>query len=755
MQSWMIVSAATVFATGWLPDLPPAAPSFFVLGFTFLWALWRPARWSISVLGIACGLCYGQLWGMQLLEQRLPEELEGEILEVDALVLEPPQLRYFSGTGRRQRFAAELTRLACPQDVDACPESIPKVLLSYYGAQDLRPGERWRVQVRLKRPWGLANPDSFNYQSWLAQNRFAATGYVRDKSLRRLEPQGGLLWHQRWRGVVADALRDALPAGPERGVLLALSNGDRSDIGSDYWQLFQRYGLNHLVVISGLHVGLVAGIGFLLGRIFGRRSAHSLAAALALIYAALAGFGLPTVRALVMLASVQLLALAGRRITALRCLALALFVIALLDPLATHNAGFWLSFGAVALIFYVRAMHPDLPGWRLTLMLQVILSLTMGLVASFWYGGFGLLAPLANLVAVPVLGFWLAPLCLAAALVQPLDPSWAPALWKLASVPVAAGIRFDAWIAQFEPGLWLSYKPGLIELAAALLAVLLLLAHRALPLRWLGLVFLILPLFPQRQELPAGALELWTLDVGQGLAVLVQTRHRVLVYDTGAGDPAGPNMASSVMVPFLQARGIRDIDLLVLSHGDRDHASGVYTLHRQFTIQRTWFGEQAFPGIAGQSGCRTGDTLKLDELSIRVLHPIAPGEGNNQSCVLLLEHRGYRILLPGDIEAGVEHRLNREAGPELHADLLLVPHHGSKTSSSSSFLRRVNPHRAILSRGYRNRFGHPHARVLARYRALGLEPMDTARDGALRVRVEDGKEVLAEGWRQRRQYYWY
>ena len=538
-------------------------------------------------------------------------------------------------------------------------------------------------------------------------------------------------------------------------MLLALSNGDRSAISSAQWQLFQRYGLNHLVVISGLHVGMVAGIGFLLGRLLGRRSAHLTAAVFALLYATMSGFALPAVRALVMLGSVQLLALAGRRITAGRCLGLALFVIALIDPLATHNAGFWLSFAAVSLIFFLRTMQPQLAGWRLTLCLQLVLSLSMGVLASFWYGGFGWLAPVANLVAIPVLGFWLAPLCLGAALVAPLDAGVASSLWELASVPVAALLQLDTWLENQALTLWVAYRPGLPELLSFVLGMVLLLAHRALPLRWLGLVFLCLPLFPARQSFPADTLELWVLDVGQGLAIVAQTGDRVLVYDTGAGDPAGPNMASSVLVPFLQSRGIDKIDLLILSHGDRDHASGVYTLHRQFSIAATWYGEQPFAGIGPQSACRRGRALQLDQLLVRVLHPAGPGQGNNQSCVLLLEHRGFRILLPGDIETRVEHRLGRGSASQLRADVLIVPHHGSKTSSSSPFLRRVEPDLAILSRGYRNRFGHPHSKVLARYRRLGLEPLDTARQGAIRIRIERGALVAADGWRQRRQYYWY
>jgi competence protein ComEC len=755
MQSWMIVSSVTVYATGWLPVLPPAEFCIGALALSLVLVFLRPALWSRCLLGISSGLLYGTLWGGVLIEQRLPEQLEGELLQVQLRVLEPPQLRDLGGGRRRQRFAAELTLMGCPAGEEICPASLPRVLLSYYGNEELLPGEKWQAKVKLKRPWGLVNPGSFNYQAWLARNRFLATGYIREKTLERAGADTSAIWYQRWRSSLAGALRASFPDGGERGVLLALSNGDRSDISQEHWQLFQRYGLNHLVVISGLHVGLVAGVGFLLGGLFGRSRAHLGAALLALMYAAMAGFALPTVRALVMLATAQCLALCGRRVTAARTLTLALLVIALFDPLASHGAGFWLSFTAVGVIFYVRAMRPALKGWRLTLLLQFALSLIMGVIASFWYGGFGYLAPIANLVAVPVLGVWVAPLCLAAALISVLDAGLAQLLWSLAGMPVASLFHFDAWLANYSHSLWMSYRPGLAEILIFTLALVMLFAHRAIPLRWLGLFMLCMILFPQRPPLSDGALEFWVLDVGQGLAIVVASGSHWMVYDTGAGDPAGPNMASAVIVPFLQSRGVRNIDLLVLSHGDRDHASGVYTLHDNFVIHRTWYGEALFPGVSNQQSCRRGQRLELGLLKLEILHPSGSGEGNQQSCVLFLEQQGFRVLVPGDIESGVEHRLARELGTRLAADALVVPHHGSKTSSSGPFLRRVDPELAIVSRGYQNRFGHPHSRVLSRYRRLGVTPLDTGAEGAIRLRVENGKLVNVTRWREHRQYYWY
>jgi len=541
-------------------------------------------------------------------------------------------------------------------------------------------------------------------------------------------------------------------------VLLALSTGDRSAITPTQWQLFQRYGLNHLVVISGLHVGLLAGAGFLIGGLVSRRWAHLGAASLALLYSALAGFALPTVRALVMLGSLQLLASAGRTIRASNCLGLALFAIALVDPLATHSAGFWLSFGAVALIFYFRAMQPGLRGWHLTLRLQLVLSLSMGLLASFWFGGAGWIAPLANLVAIPILGLWLAPWCLLGALLVPLSVPAAGLAWSLAAIPVRLLFDLDAILNGAGVELWVNYRPSLAAVLTFTLALLLLLAHRSLPLRWLGPVCLLLLLSLGRQRAPPDTLEAWVLDVGQGLSVVIQAAGRVLVYDTGGGDPAGANMAGYVLLPFLQSRGIGVVDLLVISHGDSDHASGVYSLHRQLSVDRTWYGEEPFVDIPRQRGCRGGMLQSFGALRIEVLHPTgdwASGPGNNRSCVLLVDYQGFRILLPGDIEVDAELELRRLRQDQLHANVLLVPHHGSRSSSSTAFIRAVAPELAVFSRGYRNRFGHPHARVTERYRLMGVATRDTARDGAVRIRARAGELLAVDGWRQVEHFYWH
>jgi competence protein ComEC len=362
----------------------------------------------------------------------------------------------------------------------------------------------------------------------------------------------------------------------------------------------------------------------------------------------------------------------------------------------------------------------------------------------------GWLAPLVNLVAVPVLAFWLAPLCLTAALLPPLDAL----CWELAGWPVAGFMALDGLLAgQLDP--WLRLRPSLPGVLAGLAGLLWLAGHRALPYRLLALPLLLLPVLPPVAALPAGRTELALLDVGQGLALVLRQRDFTLVYDTGDGDPAGFNMASAVVQPFLEARGITRIDLLVISHADSDHASGVAALRQRFEVAEIWSGEPGLIGAPDVLRCVTGLRLQRPGLSIVTLAPWrVDTQGNNSSCVLRLDIGGYRVLLPGDIEAPVEHGLIRRNPGALAVDALLLPHHGSVSSTSSALLNATWPSLVLLSRGYHNRFGHPDPAVQRRLQAFGLSVCDTAEQGAILLALQNGELVALTRWREARRRYW-
>jgi competence protein ComEC len=779
----MIGTVAGVFAVGWMPILTPLNSCAGAFAAALLLLLlpraprWRHRAICFFISGLLAGFCYGNTWGAALLAKRLPEALNGQVLELRGAIVELPQFRRFSGGGQRQRFAFELDEPACLEGIDACLPGGARLLLSWYGRDVVSVGQRWQWLVRVKRPWGLANPGSFNYQAWLVERGFSATGSIRETGARQLAPAPA--WRQPHQ-VLRQYLSRQLPRDSEAPsqVLRALTLGDRSALESRQWRQLQRYGLNHLVVISGLHVAMVSMAGFYLGLLLGRLlcllrlgndsyvMAHLTAATMALSYAALAGFALPTVRALVMLACVQLLSLCRRGLNLRRSLLAALLVIALVDPLATHNAGFWLSFGAVAIIACLVVSWPQLQGWRQFLLLQLGLSLATGLAASFWFGGGSWLSPLANLVAVPVVTALIAPLCLLGAALAWLSTEVAQWCWEAAGWPVAGFFHLADTLESRGLDPWIVHQPSLVAVLLALLAILVLLLPRGVGLRWLALPLLLPQFFPAYPRIAGDEMVVTVFDVGQGLSVLVQTAELAMLYDTGAGDPAGPNMAGSVILPYLRSLGVNRLELLVLSHGDRDHASGAQTLAANLRIDEIWYGEGPVALAAGappaQLPCRAGRERRFGRLVLLQLHPgdgasqgESKGASNNRSCVLLLDHGGYRVLLPGDIGKEVERELRRLWPDRLTANLLLAPHHGSLSSSSNGFIRAVAPEQVVHSAGYLNHFHHPQPRVVQRYTVAGAQSYTTARSGALRFRVVDGSLHSVSEYRRERHFYWH
>jgi competence protein ComEC len=775
MYSWMIGTVAGGFWVGWWSALPPvklALAGLALAPFASL-VVARCERWqrlARFALGVICGVVIGTYWGHQLLMQRLPTALEAQVLALQVRVLEPPQRREYAGQRQRQRFAAQTLRAVCGSAGRDCLPAGSRLLLSYYGDQAFAAGETWQLEARLKRPWGLSNPGSFNYQSWLAQHRFAGTGSVRSSGLQALaEPE---LWpapHQRARQRVLDALSQSGLEPRITALLGAITVGQRGAIGHQDWLLLQQLGLNHLVVVSGLHVGMMAALGYWLGLQVGRClllagvlrhagiAAHLGAVLLATAYSALAGFALPTTRALVMLALVQAGWLLRRRIAWRYTIAWALLLVMLMQPLATHNAGFWMSFGAVLGIAALLLLRPDIRGWRQVLYLQFCLSGATGLLSSLWFGGSSWAAPAANLVAIPVVGMLIAPLGLAGIALLPVQPALAFFCWQVAALPLRGLLGLGEWLQSSAIAPWLDYQPTPWSLVLALIALLLLLLPAARRWRWLALALLLPLLVPYRPELRPDTLQVNVLDVGQGLAVVVRAGPHTMLYDTGAGDPAGPNMATSVILPYLHGQGIEALDLLVISHSDNDHASGLQSILAALPVQRVWLGDPLAADIP-KIGCGAGAQLTLGQLRLTQLHPDranTESKSNNRSCVVLLEHLGYRVLLPGDIEQSVELDLLQRAGDKLEVDLLIAPHHGSHSSSSGPFVSTLNPSEVVFASGYLNRFGHPRPEVSARYRRRGSRLWSTAQQGALQFTVRNGQLLQVSGWREQRRYYWH
>ena len=726
--------------------------------------------WIKPGCAIPLAFCSGFLWAAACAHVRMADwlapELEGRDLDVVGVVSSLP-----SRMERGVRFELE---------VESAPngERLPKkILLSWYRSpsfqedqaalleREVHPGERWLLTVRLRRPHGNVNPHGFDYEAWLLERGIGATGYVRHKGVQKLiGTRNGILdWVERAREAVRDRFESQLGATPAAGILIALAVGDQRAISSEEWRLFNRTGVTHLMSISGLHVTLVSGLAaWLLAfgwrrvpqaalRLPARKGAALAAIAAALGYTLLAGFAVPAQRTFYMVTVVAIALWSGRIASPARTLALALAVVVAADPWAPLSPGLWLSFGAVALIFYVSERSRDESRPMQWGRMQWAITIGLAPAALLLFGQVSVAGPLANAVAIPVVSIVVTPLALAGAVLP------APAILDLAAWLVEWLLQFLEWCAALPGALWEQHVPPLWSVVAALAGVAWLLAPRGVPWRASGLA-LMAPAFALAPAAPAaGTAWITALDVGQGLAVTVRTASRTLLYDAGPAFGAGADSGGRIVVPALRAAGVARIDAVVLSHEDADHTGGALTVLETFEVDALHSSLPAahpLHSLAAARRCAAGQAWTWDGVRFEFLHPAAGHSyrRNDSSCVLRIEAAGGAVLLTGDIERAAEGVLTSTQLQKLKADVLLVPHHGSRTSSSAPFIAAVAPRWAVVTAGYRNRFGHPSAEVLERYRMAGVRVVRTDLDGATSIHLEDGISILTE--RARRGRYW-
>jgi competence protein ComEC len=755
--------AAGVGGVYLLPELPPLAWSASATGVAAL-AAWRRHRMRMP-FWLLLGALWAQWHACLLLCAPFPDDLVRAPLIVEGRIASIPA---DSGLARRFLFEVEQSRHA--------GEPVPftgLVRLSWYeDAPPLRAGERWRLPVRLKPRHGLANPGTFDFERWLFEQGVTATGNLRrGEPPERLDAGAGRYWLDRWRQGLAEHLARVLGDAPALPLVQALVIGERSGFDQDDWEVLTRTGTNHLVAISGLHVGLIAGAVFVLVRWIWSRSARLAvwlaaprAAAVggliaALGYSGLAGFAVSTQRALVMIAVVFAALLWQRTLRPYHALMLALLGVLLIDPRAVLSAGLWLSFGAVAvLLFNLGHRLPSRDLWTRWGRAQWAVGIGLLPLLFLIFGRASLIAPPVNLVAVPLFSLLLLPLVLVTSLLSLIPGLGAISGWPLQWTAALLGWCLDglAWIAALPwAAMALPERPVWVWPAAGA-GALLLLAPRGLPGRWLG-VALILPMFVLRVPQP-GYGEAWftLLDVGLGLSAVVRTQEGTLVYDTGPGFPSGFDTGSAVVLPFLAAQGVHRIERLVVSHADRDHAGGLTGLAEGIPIDRIDSGEPAGLDLPGAEPCRAGEGWDWSGVSFRFLHPADDGfRGNDASCVLRIETGGHAILLTGDIQARVERRLARESGEALASDVLIAGHHGSATSTHPEFLDAVAPGLVLFASGYANHFGFPVKEVRERVSARGIPALDTGLAGAIELRLgPDGAVGGPWGWRERAGRFW-
>ncbi len=619
----------------------------------------------------------------------------------------------------------------------------------------IKVGDQWRLYLSLKPPLGLHNPGGFDYRQWLIWHGIRATGYVKSSNKNNLIHRQQHITINLWRQQLKQLITTAIDQPEIAGLIVALTTGFHGAILSKQWPVFQRTGTNHLMAISGLHIGMVAGFAFLLMGFIWRRSEYLLlwqplqfaqaiaAICVAIIYGLMAGFSLPTQRALLMILVVMLALLSRRQVPLWQRFVFAFCVVVLIDPFALHSSSLWMSFGSVFWIMYVcSGRWKSYAKWMQWTRLQLALLLGLAPLTLYYFHQVALSGFLANAVAVPWVGFLIVPLCLIAAGVSLFNIGAAKLLFMLAGKCIMPLWLYLHWLSQQSWAMWGHTITAGWVLALALLGMGLLLLPRGVPGRWFGL-FLCLPLVTYKPPGPStNQLWLTVLDVGQGLATVLRTAQQTLVYDTGPKSYAGFDAGASVVIPYLQFYGIDKLSRLMVSHGDNDHIGGSKSILAMIPTQDIL---TSVPWRFHQPAkhCERGQHWVWGPAIFDVLWPLA-GSGyqdNNSSCVLRVGVGDQHILLTGDIEKPAERWLVTHDHVSLRADVLVVPHHGSKTSSTQAFVDAVKPKIAIFSTGAYNQFHFPSPKVVARYRAIHATILNTALIGAIKVQIDSKKPI--------------
>ena len=794
MPALLIAFAVGALACQFLPEIP-GWPWGVLCLLTFIGAVGlqlylvsnatkttRTTRWLLSLLlvvGFATGVTYTCWRSASVLADSLPEAAMGRNIRLSGVVDSLPDR-----TARGQRFQLRVERVDSPYHV---PE---RIQLSVWNAnQDgdssetaaigpIKAGERWSFVVRLKRPHGLANPHGFDAEARLFENGIRATGYV--KSGERVDAfmPGFATGVALLRSMIRERFDAVLPQEvyPDAGILTALAIGDQKAIPGSLWQVFAKTGTTHLMSISGLHVTLFSGLVALLVSTLWRRIPKLVSRLpaqkagvfcgwfAAAFYTLIAGAGIPALRTLFMLTVGAIAVLTGRHVSPFKILLVALVVVLLLDPWAGMSPGFWLSFVAVGLLLWAAISEHISSGeqrsWRQRLSLwfkgfgRTQWAVTIGTLPFLllFFSQFSLVSPLTNAVAIPWVSGVVTPITILA-LVIPWD-----GLLYLADALMAPLLYFLNWAAALPIAIWHAPVPSPLVFVLAIVGALWWLMPAGLPGRWLA-IFLCLPLvLPKADSIPVGQARIEVLDVGQGLAVVVRTHQHVLLYDTGPYYSSEADAGVRVIVPYLRSIGVDRLDGMVVTHRDTDHSGGAQSVLESMPVG--WVADapdtnfaDAVPGVRAKT-CKAGNGWNWDGIHFEFIHPASPRAvkdqaSNHQSCVLQVSVDDKRMLLTSDIELSDEREM--VANGLQHSQVLLVPHHGSGTSSGTELLDAVQPEIAVIPVGYRNRYRHPKPSVMAAYETRKIKTYRTDADGMVQV---DLPSLKVSAYRDVRPRYW-
>ncbi len=738
-----------------LPVLPKVHSLIFLTFGVLLFS--SKLRWCL--LG---GFCLGLFWTAYTVALDVEDEVasawEGKTVEVVAQVATIPIQR----TGSSTQFILKV--IEHPDADQPFPERV-RASIYRYGEQ-IKVSDFLRAKIKLKAPYGFANPNTFDYERWLMMQGIEATAYV--VSYQKLEAPAATLAYslELWRQRLFDKLESYRHKYDQVNSVAAITLGLSSLLSHQQREILSATGTHHLFAVSGLHIGMVFGLFFVLIErlwrylflnryLYPSRDVALLGALpVAVAYAALAGFSVPTQRALIMLICIVCANFFRYKISLSQSLTVALLLILVYDPSATLSISFWLSFTAVAMIAFFLLIAPNLKGWKLWIGMQAYIATVMVIPSLLFFTQGAPLSPLANMVIVPLTAFLVLPCSLIAVASFMFSEPIALFFMQIADLLFEMLWQINHWFASHTIR-WFHYIDNLTALFA-LTGILLFIVLRKKLVRWLALLLLfpLLPFFSTPSPLPSGAFKVVFFDVGQGLSVLVRTRKHTLIYDTGPYYRSGFNTMDSVVLPYLRAHRINTIDTLGVSHTDNDHAGGAEVLMRHISPQRLLGGEPLTVSGRSFEPCVKGQSWIWDDVRFEILYPESETiyKGNNASCVLRISNQKHSLLLTADIEKAAERIVSHH--PSLPSDVLLIPHHGSRTSSTPEFISAVSPLLAIVTSGYRNRFGLPRADIVDRYYARGIQVLDTAKAGALIFDFPPDQNFDLQSYRMHEQRYW-
>lgn len=752
---------AGVLAVQALPSLPSLLFELALVAFA-LWLLRYPRLRWIAIFALA--FAWAALRGQWAIDARLPRALEGRDVDVVGVVDDLPDRRVDAS-----RFVLRIES-ASSSGVAIALHGLAR--LSWYSATvpELAPCSRWQLRLRLKRPRGLVNTSGFDFERYALERGIVAAGYVRDAAKAR-QLAGPTPCVDRLRERIAAGIASAVPDQHDAHLLQALAVGDTRGLTQEDWDVARANGVTHLLSISGFHVGVAALFGAWLARAlcwlwprlllrWPRPLVESIAALLtAIAYGALAGNSLPTLRTVLMIGVFALTRATRRSSSVAQSLALAALVLLLVDPLSVLGAGFWLSFVGVAFLMLGLQLPRDLLGHLRALgSAQMVMTLALLPLSLWFFGQTSLLGAISNLLAVPLVSLAIVPLALIAAILL--------LIWPPLATPL---LIVGGWLAHAQWWLWqlMATWPGAhwtlpevapVALLLATIGAAWLFLPRGLPVRWLGLVLFLPLLMPVVKRPPIGGFDALFIDVGQGLSVLVRTREHALLYDAGARFPSGFDLGTAAVLPSLHGLGVNSLDLAIVSHADNDHAGGMPAVLDEWP-QAERLGGEPGRGDLVLHACRAGQRWSFDGVAIHVLRPAAQDaadtSSNDHSCVVLVEGKGARLLLTGDISTRIEPAIAAEMdGDDARPLLLSVPHHGSNRSSSQAFIAALQPAMAVASAAWLSRFGHPHPLVLKRYANADARFLNTADSGAVMIHVAADGSFEVTRQRERRRAYW-